>query len=65
MEHKGTFKKTLTNFTLALSILPVLGGNLPPVPIPNTTTPESTVEEETNPEIQPLNDKDPRETKKE
>ena len=60
MEHKGTFKKTLTNFTLA-----VLGGNLPPVPIPNTTTPESTVEEETNPEIQPLNDKDPRETKKE
>ena len=63
MKNKRNFKKTPIILLLALSALPIPTRNLPPIEsVPSTPTPGNIIKEE--PEIQPLNDKDPKEVKK-
>lgn len=59
MKQKNNLRKALLTCMLALSILPVLPGTLPPAkPVPDEPEPGDVTEGEEEPGAQPLNDKD-------
>lgn len=59
MKKRINFKKAATTFMLVLSLLCVPAGK-PPItePVPGEEVPGKPVDEETEPGIQPLSDKD-------
>ncbi|WP_276948244.1 hypothetical protein [Acetatifactor muris] len=66
MKKKTIFQKTAAALVITLSLLPVLSGTLPPAcDGPDTTGRGENVEGEPEPGIQPLNDTEPPEIKRE
>ena len=65
MKKKTNLKKALLTLVLALSVLPILPGTLPPTnPVPGEPDPGDRIEGEEEPGVEPLNDNDPDEKSK-